>query len=94
MKIRFNQFAKKTIILFLAHIGFTSFTFSQTYFQQQVDYKITAELDTLKNTLSANCIIEYTNNSNDALDQIVFHTWWNAFKDKNSAFASQQIQNG
>jgi len=67
---------------------------SQDYFQQKVDYEIEAELDTLKQILSVKAILNYKNNSPEALDKIIFHLWLNAMKDKSSNFANQQLKMG
>jgi len=63
----------------------------QAYFQQQVDYDIKAELDTVQQQLRVQGTMTYKNNSDDMLDHLVMHLWWNAFSDKQSAFARQQF---
>ena len=68
--------------------------YSQTYFQQQVDYKIDAQLDTSLKLLKVVCDIDYTNNSTVELDTMIFHLWWNALGDKQSAYAGQQLNMG
>ena len=50
-----------------------TFSQSQDYFQQKVDYDITVELDDNNHTLSAFEKIIYTNNSPDKLSFIWFH---------------------
>lgn len=67
---------------------------SAQYFQQEVAYDISAELDSSKHVLSANCDITYTNKSNEELDTIFLHLWANAFSDKVSAFSNQSIRMG
>ncbi len=82
----------KTILALFILIG-TS-TFSQDYFQQEVNYKINVTLDDVNNTLSAYEEFEYINNSPNTLDYIFVHVWANAYKDGTSALAQQQYGNG
>ena len=75
-------------LLFLAALNIHS----QSYFQQQVDYKIVVTLDTLNKTLAVEGEMDYHNNSNSSLNYLLVHLWWNAFSDKQSAFALQQYE--
>ena len=71
--------------------------FSQTpkrYFQQEVNYKINVALDDTKHSLSADIELEYINHSNDTLQNIWFHLWPNAYKDRNSALCKQLVNSG
>ena len=67
---------------------------SQAPWQQQVSYHIEVELDDVAHQLQANLSLKYTNNSNDTLEAIYFHLWPNAYKNTNTAFAKQQLENG
>ncbi len=79
--------------LFLTLLVVSSYsTFSQAYFQQQVDYKMVVTLDTTDHTVKVSGQMEYHNNSDTALDYLLIHVWWNAFSDKQSAFAHQQYK--
>jgi hypothetical protein len=79
--------------LFLILLVVSSYTaFSQAYFQQQVDYKMVVTLDTTDQTVKVSGQMEYHNNSDTALDYLLIHVWWNAFSDKQSAFALQQYK--
>ncbi len=85
----------KFLFLFI-FISCTSSLFSQTeksYFQQQVDYNISVELDDKKHELTAFEKITYTNNSSKTLHSIYFHLWPNAYKKYNSALGKQQLEN-
>ena len=62
---------------------------AQDYFQQEVNYNISVELNDKNHTLIAEEIIEYTNNSPDDLDFLWFHIWPNAYKDNSTALAKQ-----
>ena len=68
--------------------------YGQKYFQQEVEYSIDAQLDTSANELKVECTIRYTNNSQAVLDTLLFHLWWNALSDKQSAFATQFLAMG
>lgn len=48
--------------------------------QQQINYKIDANLDVQKNTVKGTEEILYTNNSTDTLRKVYFHLYWNAFQ--------------
>lgn len=64
------------------------------YEQQFVDYDIDVQLDDEKHLLHGNYRLEYHNNSNDDLHYIYFHLWPNAYKNKTTAYAQQQIRMG
>lgn len=64
---------------------------AQNYFQQEVKYSINVSLDDVNHTLSAFEVIEYTNNSPDALDFIWFHIWPNAYSSNETALGRQKI---
>jgi hypothetical protein len=66
----------------------------QPYFQQQVNYKINVKLNDADNTLDGFINIDYTNNSPDTLQYIWFHLWPNAYKNDNTAFSDQFLENG
>lgn len=68
--------------------------FSQAYFQQEVNYKIDVKLDDVKHELNAFETIEYLNNSPNEISYIYFHLWPNAYKDLNTAWAKQLLENG
>ena len=73
----------------------SSFISAQSdYWQQHVEYKINAQLDTSTHIIKAECGIQYFNNSPDTLDRIYFHLWANAFSNKTSSFADQAIKMG
>ena len=68
--------------------------FSQTYFQQEVNYTINVKLNDKVHSLSGFETIEYINHSPDTLKFIYFHLWPNAYKNKNTALANQLLENG
>ncbi len=65
---------------------------AQTYFQQQVNYKIDVRLDDKNHELSAFETIEYSNNSPDELNFIYFHLWPNAYDNNLTALAKQKLE--
>jgi hypothetical protein len=77
-------------ILFLSLLCAT-ITNAQTYFQQEVNYKIDVTLNDKTNVLSAYEEFEYINNAGTALDKIYVHIWPNAYKNKETALAEQLI---
>jgi len=84
----------KQILLFALSL-FPLFLFSQKpYFQQEVNYKITATLDDQAHTLNGNIEIEYVNNAPDALPEIWMHLWPNAYKNRQTAFCKQKLRDG
>ena len=64
----------------------------QTYFQQEVNYKINVRLNDNDHTLKATEEIQYINNSDKGLDYIYFHLWPNAYRNNSTALAKQLLQ--
>src|ERR1700691_2246136 len=67
---------------------------SKPYWQQEVKYDISVQLNDSLHFLNGFISIEYTNNSPDRLDFLYFHLWPNAYKNDNTAFAKQQLEDG
>ena len=65
------------ILLFLL---LTSYSFGQNYWQQEANYKIFVDMNVKNNRYKGNQEIIYTNNSNDTLNKIFIHLYFNAFK--------------
>ncbi|MBE9467218.1 MAG: M1 family metallopeptidase [Bacteroidetes bacterium] len=86
-----NKFLIATLLISIFFLGNV---YSQEYFQQKVNYTINVKLNDVKNELFANETIEYTNNSPKALNFLYFHLWPNAYKNENTAFAKQNLENG
>lgn len=63
----------------------------QTYFQQEVNYKIDVKLNDVSHVLSAKEEIQYINNSEQSLNYIYFHLWPNAYKNHSTALAKQLL---
>ncbi|UPT68523.1 MAG: M1 family metallopeptidase [Sphingobacteriales bacterium JAD_PAG50586_3] len=81
-------------LLLLTGLALSAGLSAQTYFQQEVDYKIDVKLNTSKDELSAFETIEYKNNSTQTLTFIWFHLWPNAYKDNSTALAKQFLLDG
>ena len=62
---------------------------AQSYFQQQVDYRINVRLDDVKHELHAYEEFDYLNNSPQTLDTLWIHLWPNAYKDPSTALCKQ-----
>jgi len=65
-----------------------------SYFQQEVNYEIHVSLNDTAHSLSANIIIDYTNNSPNTLDFLMFHIWPNAYKEPTTALGEQFLDMG
>ena len=85
----------KYIILFFYFVFFSSIAFAQkdTYWQQQVNYKIDVRLNEKQKTLDGFVSIDYFNYSPDTLSFIWFHLWPNAYKNDQTAFSEQLLEN-
>ncbi len=79
--------------LLLLLIGIPFFSYSQTYWQQEVNHTIDVSLNDVEHTLDAFEKIEYTNHSPDTLRFIWFHVWPNAYKNDRTAFSEQLLLN-
>lgn len=66
----------------------------QADWQQNVNYHIDVTLDDQKHILRGFETMEYVNNSPNNLDSIYIHLWPNAYKNDQTAFARQMLENG
>jgi len=66
----------------------------QAKWQQKVDYQISVELNTQNHTLNGFETINYINNSPNTLTEIYIHLWPNAYKNRNTAYAIQELGKG
>lgn len=69
-------------------------TFSQSYWQQQVDYTISVKLDDVKHELSGFESFVYHNHSPQTLDFIYIHLWPNAYLNGKTALGKQLYESG
>lgn len=84
----------KFLFILICSIFSISLHAQDTYWQQQVDYRIQVSLNPADNSLDAFERIQYTNNSPDTLHFIWFHVWPNAYKNDKTAFSDQMLKNG
>ena len=96
---------KKISTLCLLVFSLFSATAQKNYWQQDVEYTLNVSLQehgyadpetqkTVDHVLKGFEEIRYTNNSPDTLKFIYFHLWMNAYKNENTAFAKQKLENG
>jgi len=78
---------KIKLFIFVLFLGL-NFSFSQT---NSID--ITASLNTEENTLKIQQNIVFFNTSETILNEVYFHNWSNAFRDKNTPLAKRFIEN-
>lgn len=64
------------------------------YWQQQINYKIDITLNDTDHTLDGFIKMEYYNNSPDTLYFLWIHLWPNTYKNDNTAFTDQSLENG
>jgi hypothetical protein len=64
------------------------------YFQQHVDYSISATLNDTLHILRGSETVSYQNNAPQDLPFLYFHLWMNAFNSKKSAYAEQLLRQG
>ena len=55
-------------------------SFSQNYWQQHVEYEMNIDVDVSDFTYDGDQSIIYTNNSNDTINKVYYHLFFNAFK--------------
>lgn len=67
---------------------------NQAKWQQRVAYNINVILDDTLNQLKGFETIQYTNNSPNSLSEIYMHLWPNGYRNRNTAFARQHLENG
>lgn len=87
MKIKKNR-CKWIVAIFAIY---TQVCAQQTYFQQEVNYKINVKLNDVDHTLKAFEELQYINNSSNSIDFIYFHLWPNAYKNNHTALAKRFI---
>lgn len=67
---------------------------AQTYWQQEVNYKIEVKLNDKEHTLSAFEEFEYINHSPNTLNEIYIHLWPNAYRNGETALSKQLYTDG
>lgn len=67
---------------------------SQAPWQQRVEYTINVNLDDVNHMLRGDEQFTYINQSPDTLKEMYIHLWPNAYKNNETAFGKQKIENG
>ncbi len=82
---------KITRLIFIGWLLFSSAfsSYTQSYFQQEVNYSIEVTLNAELKSLMGHINIQYKNNSPDTLHKIYMHLWPNAYKNTKTALAEQ-----
>jgi len=80
--------------LFFFFFFLFSFSANAQYFQQEVKYSIDVELNDSLHTLTGFISIDYKNNAPETLNEIWMHLWPNAYKNTDTKFAKQMLENG
>jgi hypothetical protein len=84
---------KYATLLLIFYIS-TAATAQNSYWQQQVNFKMDVTLNDVEHSLDGFAKIEYINNSPDTLRYIWFHLWPNAYRTDRTAFSDQLLKNG
>jgi hypothetical protein len=84
----------KLLLLFIFSSSFLFCKAQQPYWQQQVNYKLSVQLNDTDHSLNGFAKIEYINQSPDTLHFIWFHLWPNAYRTDKTAFSDQLLENG
>ncbi|MCQ2973180.1 MAG: M1 family metallopeptidase [Bacteroidales bacterium] len=69
-------------------------SFSPTHSNNCASYNITAKLDAEAKVVSGTEIITWKNTSNDTINELMFHTYLNAFKNTQSTFFQESLAEG
>lgn len=68
-------------VFFLLIFGcYGSFSFSQGYWQQRVEYKMDIDFNVNNHQYTGSQTLKYFNNSPDTLDKVFYHLYFNAFQ--------------
>jgi len=66
--------------ILIGHLGSITAQATKYYWQQEITYKMSVNLDVQSNQFNAHQSISYKNNSPDALTKLYFHLYFNAFQ--------------
>lgn len=78
------------LLLILSEVSYCQ---KNHYWQQEVNYNINVSLNDTTKSLDGTITLNYTNHSTDTLPFIWFHLWPNAYKNDQSAFSEQLLEN-
>jgi hypothetical protein len=74
------NFLRRSILITASLCFVFNLALSQSYWQQEADYKMEIDFDVEKNQFTGKQKIKYKNNSPDTLDKIFYHLYFNAFQ--------------
>src|SRR5665647_1266872 len=92
LQLNFNKKFYRSLLLIPGIIFPYNGVFSQSYFQQRVNYEIRVTLNDIRHELRGFEKIEYTNNSPDTLNFLYFHLWPNGYSSNKTALADELIK--
>ncbi len=76
---------KNIFLILISYFSFFIPSQGQTQrWQQSVKYTMNIDVDTLANQIKGKQKLVYQNNSNDKLDRVFYHLYWNAFQPNSS----------
>lgn len=81
-------------VIFFLFLTLVQQLHAQHYWQQEVNYSIDVSLNDRQHSLDGFEQMEYINHSPDTLRYIWIHLWPNAYKNDQTAFTDQELQNG
>ena len=70
----------KNVIFILLFVSSLSFSYSQGYWQQSVEYDMDIDFNVETNQFTGIQTLKYSNNSPDTLNKIFYHLYFNAFQ--------------
>ncbi|MEO9481881.1 MAG: M1 family metallopeptidase [Ekhidna sp.] len=73
------NFIEKAIFTLL-FVGMASFGYSQTYWQQRVEYTMDIDFDVTNHQFTGTQTLKYSNSSPDTLRRVFYHLYFNAFQ--------------
>ena len=79
------------LILFLATLLFPA---DEPFCQQVASYTMDVVLDTLRNTITGDEVLTWTNTTEFPTDELWFHLYWNAFQSNMSTYLIEGSRRG
>lgn len=70
------------------------FAQENSYFQQETHYRIQVKLNDQDHSVAGTVWLEYINHSPDTLPYLYFHLWGNAYKNRSTGYAQQEVRLG
>ena len=80
--------------LFFLLLGLLCTSAQEPLCKQIANYTMSVTLDTKKNLIKASEILSWTNDSENSIDELWFHLYWNAFQNNMSTFLTEASRRG